>query len=98
MAQPAGAALGGEYRPGGVPSDLHGEQAEGALADRRGLVVVAEHFGEDRRRVGSVRQREHVVDGGLIEGLEALAVDGECNAVERGHDITVRSLGPHHWR
>jgi len=98
VAQPAGAAPWGEHRRRDGPSDLHGEQPEGALAHRGGLEVVAEHFGEDGRGLGGGRQCEHVVDGVAIEGLEALAIDGEGNAVERGHAITVWSPDRHHWR
>jgi hypothetical protein len=54
-------------------------------------VFVAEDLGEDGGGVGACSEGEHVVDDVAIEGLEALAVDGDGDVVERGHAITVRS-------
>jgi len=59
-------------------------------------VFVAEYFGENGRGMGGAGQCEHVVDDVAVEGLEALAVDGHCDAVERGHTFTVRTRDRHH--
>jgi hypothetical protein len=65
-------------------------------------VFVGEHLGEHRRGIGGLGEREDVGDGGVIEGLEALAVDGDGDPVELGrgggHALTVRALKPHQKR
>ena len=54
-------------------------------------MFVAEDLGEDGGGVGARSEGEYLVDDVAIEGLEALAVDGDGDVVERGHAITVGS-------
>ena len=96
QAQTMGGDRRGRGRPGGR-RDLHGEQTECALAHRGGLVVVGEHFGEHGRRIGGCSEVEDGVDGAGVEGLEALTINGDGNAVERVHAFTVRPDDRHPW-